>query len=301
MARKKLAASFLALLLSVSLALPGCTREQTGQWHTEQYHFSKEGRLVMKIAPDGGKSEFKYNRDGLPVEIKYPGGWVKYGYDVDGRRTWMKDGTGVTEYYYDALNRPVGVAQRHGVDKLLLYDYDSRGNLAYMALGDIAQISQDAKYRDLIKELLGKNPETVTNWGEKEQAFGKLLENLKTESADSRKRWLEHEATYHHDLLRRLAAIDTPQGRITYTYDPEKGQVRRLLPNGITSTFAYAPDGSLKSLRHEGPAQRLLAQYEYDYNQAGKVIKVRETTPQETRSTGYVWDSRGYLQEVQLP
>ncbi len=106
----------ICIILAISLMFPGCAQKPREEL-TEQYKFDKDGRLAQKIAPDGGKTTFKYNQDGLPVEINYPGGFVKYGYDAQGQRLWMKDNHGTTEYYYDAFNRLVGVLWQYNPTK----------------------------------------------------------------------------------------------------------------------------------------------------------------------------------------
>jgi len=289
------------VLLAVLFIFPGCMRKSPEEL-TEQYKFDQKGRLVQKIAKDGGKTTVKYNHDGLPVEIIYPGGWVRYGYTPGGLRTWMRDGTGVTEYYYDGVNRLRGVFWKHGIEKLTFYDYDDLGNPSYIALADLARLEKEGPpYKGVLRELRGIRPDKVNNWREKEALYQKVRGKLFSETAEVRNRLLEHQVTYYYDLFHRLAAIDTPQGKIRYQYNPQKNQVQRFLPNGIATTFTYGPDASLKSLRHEGRNQELLAHYQYDFNPAGKVIKAQETTPQGARATGYDWDSRGYLQERQLP
>ena len=45
----------------------------------------------------------------------------------------------------------------------------------------------------------------------------------------------------------------------------------------------------------------MIAEYQYDYNAAGKIINLRELTPEGLKTTGFIWDSRGYLKELDSP
>jgi RHS repeat-associated protein len=287
------------LLIAIALFI-GCSRRDKTVI-LEQYKFDSQGRLICKIAPDGGGTTYKYNKQGLLIEIRYPDGWVRYSYDENGNRIWMKDKTGTTEYYYDALDRLVGVIWKHSPWQLIIYDYDPWGYLTYMAIFNLRLMEQDLKYRNMLRELEMKSAEKVQKWRDRELVFHQMIGQLRIEDIQRRQRWMEYEVKYRHDILGNLTTIDTKWGSIKYSYFPDKGQIERRLPNGITTKFAYLPDGLLKSMRHENSMGQLIAEYRYDYNAVGKVIKAYELTPEGLRTTGYDWDNRGYLKELQLP
>lgn len=279
------------------LAVTGCS---TKSKHViiEQYEYYKNGKLKAKIAPDGSRTKYEYNGQGLPIKIVYPGGRVLYGYDENGNRIWMKDQTGTTEYYYDAFDRLVGAIWKHGPWKLIVYSYDPWSYLNYMAIFNLNMMEQKIRYKDILRDIKIKPAERVKRWKERELRFQQILEQLRLENAEIKQRCTEYEVRYHHDIPGNLTGIDTKWGRIKYFYYPDKGQIERLLPNGITTRFTYSPDGLLKSLHHESSTGKLILEYQYDYNAASKVISVHELTLEESQTTKYIWDTRGYLKEL---
>ncbi len=59
-----------AITFLIIIALAGCfSRQETAL--SEQYEYDKEGRLICRIAPDGNKIKYKYNNQGLSVEISW--------------------------------------------------------------------------------------------------------------------------------------------------------------------------------------------------------------------------------------
>jgi len=268
---------------------------------TEQYKYDDEGRLVCRIAPDGSKTTFKYNEQGVPTEVRYPGSRVRYGYDENGNRIWMKDKTGTTEYYYDVFDCLVGVIWKHSPWRLIIYEYDPRGYLIYEAILNPQMMEQEQKYRDILADFRRKSADRVQHWKERELQFQQMMQQIKQENVIRRQQWTDYEVKYQHNILGNITSIDTKWGSIKYFYHPDKGQVERRLPNGITTRFTYSPNGLLNSLRHENNIGQPIAEYQYDYNAAGKVINVHELTPQGLRTTGYTWDTRGYLKELHLP
>ncbi|HID08179.1 MAG TPA: hypothetical protein EYP10_13655, partial [Armatimonadetes bacterium] len=223
-------------LLTIIALMVGCSSRQERSL-TEQYKYDSAGKLVCKIAPDGSKTEYKYNNRSLLTEVKYPGGWVRYGYDEDGNRIWMKDKTGTTEYYYDTFDRLVGVIWKHSPWKLIVYDYDPWGYLSYMAIFNLRMVEQELEYRDVLRELEMKSSDRVQRWRDRELRFQQMMERLRMENAERRQRWTEYEVRYQHDILGNVTNIDTMWGSIKYFYYPDKGQIERRLPNGVTTRF----------------------------------------------------------------
>jgi YD repeat-containing protein len=288
------------LALAFLFFSPGCSRKPSGTI-SEEFEFDKEGHLVCRITPDGSKIKYKYNEQGLPVEIDYTDGPVLYGYDAAGNRIWMKDTSGTTEYYYDAFDRLVGVISKHSPWQLIIYDYDPFGHISYISIVNLSMMEQELKYREFLRELEKKLTQDLQRWRDREIRFYQMIERLKLEDAERKRKWMEYEVKYTYDILGNLTHIDTKYGSIEYFYYPEKGQVERKLPNGINSRFTYSADGLLRSLRHENGAGQLMSEYRYDYNAMGKVTNVHELTAEAMKTTKYIWDARGYLKSLHLP
>ena len=103
---------------------------------------------------------------------------------------------------------------------------------------------------------------------------------------------------YTYDFLGRLVEIALPAGEIRYEYRTKDGQVVRTLPNGITSTFTYRPDGFLNALDHVDAEDAVLAQYRYEFEPGGRLRATRELTSDGERRLEYRYDAAGRLVEV---
>jgi YD repeat-containing protein len=267
----------------------------------EQYTYSQEGRLVSYHSPDGRKTSFQYNeKEGL-AEVRYPGGAVRYGYDKNGNRIWMKDADGATEYYYDPFDRLAAVVWKRGPRQLLAYGYNQRGYLDYLAVFDLGLLKQESEYAQILQELDRDGSRVSGEWDKREEAVLRMVESLARREAAQKPAWKLHEVRYQWDILGRVTSVAGSCGTVRYSYDPEKRRVERALPNGITTAIRYLPNGSVASVRHEGSPRQLLSEYQYEYNAAGKVVRVREVSREEVKTTEYLWDSRGYLRELRLP
>jgi len=182
------------LTLFFLLLFSGCSNEGI---LSEQYEYDKDGRLICRITPDGSKTKYKYNDQGLLIEIKYPDSPVRYGYDANGNRIWVQNRSGKTEYKYDAFDRPIEVIFKYSPEKRIRYEYDPWNRIS------------------AIKILDGQN--------------------------------VNYQVKYEYNIMGNLVSIDDGNGRIEYNYFPDKGEVVRLLPNGIKTVFSYSPAGELQS------------------------------------------------------
>src|SRR5262245_61666388 len=70
---------------------------------------------------------------------------------------------------------------------------------------------------------------------------------------------------YRYDYLGRLAAVGTPAGDITYTYQPVSNTVVRRLPNGVKTIRTLDDEGLLVQLTHLDPRDYVIAAYSYRY------------------------------------
>ncbi|MEK7752170.1 MAG: hypothetical protein AAB654_09665, partial [Acidobacteriota bacterium] len=277
--------------IAVTMVLTGCSRR--GARQTEQLRYDSDGRLVRWTSADGSHTTIGYNKDGLPVSVTFRGGWVRYGYDRNGNRIWMEDKTGATEYFYDALDRLIGVIWKHGPRKMIRYEYDPWYRVTLVAVLDLACIEGRPDFKNILE--LVQRRDAVS-----QSRFAELLERLAAEERGAAA-CVEESASYRYDFLGRLVAVATPHGSVTYSYDPAQARVIRRLPNGITTRFDYSPAGLPTSVRHETGSGALIAEYRYEHNAAGQVVKVHERTTEGQIVTSYAWDTRGYLREIRAP
>ncbi len=289
------------IILPLIFGLKGCTGGQE-EGLIQKFEYDEEGRLKLVLAPDGGKTQYEYNDKGLLTYVEYPHGEIRYGYDAGGNRTWMLDETGSTEYYYDAFDRLSAVLWQRLPQQLITYEYDPWDFITHMTIVNLGKLSEESGYRETVSTLLEETAAEVEDWKAREEQVQKLLTQLAQELPGRSQTWTDYEVKYTHDIQGNLTGLLTKSGAIQYTYNPDAGQIERRLPNGVVSHFEYSPSGQLTSLRHEESSGRVIAEYRYEYNSAGKIVQVQESTPQKgLQTTRYSWDERGYLQELQGP
>ena len=105
-----------------------------------------------------------------------------------------------------------------------------------------------------------------------------------------------HYVNYKYDVIGRLATIDWGEGPTSYEYRP--GEIRRTLPNGVSTTFSFSPTGVLAAIRHERAGGMLICSYRYTYNPDGRVSSVEEDTAGSRTAIYYQYDLGGRLTEV---
>lgn len=295
---------FLIILLFMLLSgEPPDSIDSTDGLATKIVH-DEANKFITKTAPNGNKTILKYNQQNLPTEINYTSGSVRYGYDENGNRIWMQDKTGTTEYYYDAFDRLTGVIWKHSPWRLIHYQYDPWNNIKSIRLYNLDLLQKQDHYKDHLRELSRDIQQRDARWIYFESKFQALQRQLHQENLTAKPEWLDYEVNYQYDLLGRLRNIEFDVFSVGYFYYPEKWQIeRRLIKNNKTEVktwFTYSPDDLLKSIRHENSAGHRIVEYRYDYDAAGRVIKVNELINSIESIQTYVWDARGYLNELHL-
>lgn len=300
--KNPLARSLPVLLITGTFILltVGCPR-QHAEVLTEQYRFNSKNQLTLRISSGGNRTEYGYDRRGFLVSIDSQGETVKFHYDGDGNRIMMQDPTGITQYYYDAFDRLCAVISEHSPRKLIVYEYDPWGYLSCISIYDLDKLNQESAFSNWLRELNQNVSDNQEAWQTRQCNVRDMLMRLKAEPPTQQLRWLDQQVHYRYDILGNLTLVESKAGVITYEYDWSKSQIQRRLPNGIRTRYNYMLDGKLRELLHETPLGQLIAQYDYQYNAAGKITSVREQTPSETKTISYDWNSRGYLSELLLP
>ncbi len=278
--------------------LESCANQGTLQ---EQYRFDEQGRVTAYISPTGNKTSLQYDKNGNLKEIDYPEGLVRYGYDENGNRIWMKDNTGITEYYYDAFDRLIAVISEHSPRFITLYRYDHRNNVTEIAITRIDQFSRYHVYQDFLQQFNQRFQLSLQKHRERQRALHELSRRLNNETSERQWELFQYQVKYQYDALSRLTEIDHKGEKIRYTYNVEQHQIIRQFPNGIRTIFTFAPDGILKSIRHENLRRELLRGYHYNYDFAGRVIEITEKLPGIKKTIQYEWNNRNLLTSVRLP
>lgn len=100
-----------------------------------QYTYDAVGNLLTRLDAKGITTNYAYNNPFHQLStVDYPADVdVTFTYDTLGRRTTMTDGTGTTSWSYDSLGR-LGTNTQPGVDRSLLYGYDTYGQRTAMQI-----------------------------------------------------------------------------------------------------------------------------------------------------------------------
>lgn len=216
----------------------------------------------------------------------------QYEYDQEGRLKCKVAPDGQkTKYTYNDKGHLTKVIYP---DTTVQFGYDAQGNRIWMQDGTGRTEYRYDAFDQLIGVVFKHSPEKKVTYSY--DPWGRIS-NLRI-LAESQ---VEYEVNYEYDLFGNLLSIDHGDGRIEYTYYPEKGEIVRHLPNGIKTTFSFSALGELTALKHEDPPDKVIASYHYEYNSAGKVARVLEETADGLKITEYEWDSRGYLKALHLP
>jgi RHS repeat-associated protein len=101
----------------------------------------------------------------------------------------------------------------------------------------------------------------------------------------------DYALTYEYDFLGRLEAIETPAGRIGYDYSAKDRTVRRTLPNGVRTTWWYAPSGQLERIEHAAKDETVLAGFAYEYRPDGLIRRVTERSTEGENRVSYEYDT----------
>lgn len=245
---KKIVTIIYSLLLVIIFI--SCSSRENYKQLEEHYEFDNNGRLISKTTPDGSEIKYKYNENGLPIEINSPKGNVEYSYDENGNRVSMVDDNGKTTYEYDAFDRLTEVVYNYSPERKVNYEYDPFNRITSIKISD-----------------------------------------------DNN----NYEVKYEHNIIGNIISVDNGSCRITYDYNPDKGEIVRHLPNGVSSIFTYSSFNNITSIKHVNANYNLIASYSYEYNPAGKITTVTEEVQEGRKETKYEWDSQGYLIALHLP
>ncbi len=211
-----------------------------------------------------------------------------FNYDDNGRLTGYVDAEGNNiRYVYDKKGQIVETVYP---DRKVNYSYDALGNLVTITDGEgLVEFQYDA-YNRLTKAKYKHSPDRSIEfdydpWDRIEKM--RIIDNNNQ---------IVNSLGYQYDMFSRLKSIETSKGLIEYSYYPVENKMIRQYPNGIKSTFIYSSQMLPASLRHEDKLGNLLAEYKYDYDASGHVIRALENFPDiEIQETKYDWDNRGYL------
>ena len=295
---------------------------------TTVYQRDAAGRTVVSTDPNLHVWSYRYNAVNDIAEVTDPhGGRTVYGYDAARRLTSVSNPAGaVVRYGYDALGRLVSITDPVG--GVTSGTFDVRGALVSVSWPDGSQTSW---IRDVLGRPLSQaNPDGTTTQYLSYDPVGNLLEvdtgmGLESYGYDRLNRVISanDEATglsyktllapeghmlgivdglgeltqYGHDDADRLVELETDFRLVIDYIRDDLGRVSRAEDSeGNTSHYTYDARGALVELRHSGPSGDL-ADYQYEYDLAGNLVRVTETIEGEATVITFAYDALDRLVE----
>lgn len=287
------------LIIICLIVINSCSR--SSNLSTEEYQYDKEGRLICRVTPNGSKIKYKYNNQGLPIEIDYPDDPVRYGYDANGNRIWMQNRSGKTEYKYDAFDRLTEVTfAKYKPEKRIRYEYDPWNRISSIKILDGQNVNYQVRYEyNIVGNLIsiddGNGRIEYTYHPEEGEVVRYLPNGIKT--VFSYLPTGELSSLKHLDSQNRLISSYrneyNPSGKISSVFEEtvegikitkyewdNRGYLKTLhLPDGNSIRYKYDPMGNRVSMTDSKGSVT------YKYDNFGRLIKAGDIK--------YEWDDNG--------
>lgn len=217
---------------------------------------------------------------------------ARYEYDSSGRLTRTTAANGdKTEYAYDKQ----GLLTRiRTPDNNVRYAYDVQGNRTEMRDKTSSTKYKYDAFNRLVQVTTKRSPEMTLRY--EYDPWGRVIRIVVVGGGTT-----GYDVRYVYDLSGNITSVDDGRNRVTYSYFPDRGEMVRLLPNGIRTIYSYSPLGQIIGLRHLGPDSTLITAYRYEYDPEGRITLLSEQTPRRTQTARYEWTSGGQLTALYMP
>jgi RHS repeat-associated protein len=274
--------------------------------------WDSRGLCTAIIDSSGARTEFSYDRDSnLDRECTNRGYEIKLNYDAAGRVVSRRDSLGSEVYQErDALGRTLRIVQGDETNSpATCYTYDALGRLAQVRLPDdtFEALSYD-EFSNLIRKergRLGDEPLYVEVFNY--DGLGRLL----TAHAGAPSRLVQQFRFEYADVRREVKTFDALDNVSHSVYDSEGNLVARIDAEGRKLQFAYNRLGRLtrrwsddglvdSSFTYElgnlhSSAVEGAIRYEWEYDQAGRLVRNVQTVSGESKCIEYRYDNSGRM------
>ncbi|MGV3663330.1 MAG: RHS repeat-associated core domain-containing protein [Prosthecobacter sp.] len=226
---------------------------------------------------------------------------VQSAYDGNGNAVSRTDGNGLqTQYTYDVMNRITGIDYPGGSSPDVSFTFDLNGNRATMTdMTGVTTFGHD-RYDRLTRVDYPDGGFVVYGYDYVGNVTELIYGNTKAVAAG--KGYTSIEYTYDED--NRIATVkDVFASTVTsYTYNDAGNPLRRTLPNGVTTDYAYDGDGRLISVDHKKADGSRICKYAFTLNAIGNRTQVQETLPDgSVKTTSFTYDVLDRLGTASYP
>lgn len=287
--------AYIVVLAALLYSIPGCRK--TPQVAAE-FQFDAAGNLVSSTSPDGRRTSFKRDSNGLLTEVVSPDGSARYGYDAHNNRIWVRDDAGATEYFYDAFDKLSAIIWNRGPARLIAYQYDHTGMPSRISVFDLQALQNDPKFSSQVSQLQTSSDAGAAEWHQRELLALDLANQLRTAANGANTPWLANDISYIRNLQGDLQEIRSEAGTVQINRSADAGRVERILPNGVHSVFEYTSQRRLSKLRHTDSSGREIASFDYAYDGAGRLQNIAGAENGRPINTSYDWDDLGRLRKI---
>jgi RHS repeat-associated protein len=269
-------------------------------WRVER---DAAGRIVSRTAPGGAATRYEYDAAGnLTAEIAADGAAHRWEYDalgnpsaeinrVDARREMIYDAAGNlaerigfsggrTRYLRDELGRLTEVRYEDGSVSRYAYDADGR-------LTEAVNAAEGLAFRyDAAGRLIGSS--SAATGIETEHRYDPAGNRVALRFRPAGPSYV-----YDYNALGDVISVEDDRGRVaTFSYDERGREVRRALPNGVTTETTYTATGRVAGIVHRSPRSGVVSGEAYVYDRSGRrSLRVDENG----KVTAYEYDSDGRL------
>ncbi|WP_420708465.1 RHS repeat-associated core domain-containing protein [Pseudomonas sp. LY10J] len=237
-----------------------------------------EGEVLSLQHPDGTQEHFTYNALGqVLTHTDGKGQTTRLQRNSRGLPTRRQDASGHTvSYAYDKVQRLIGLSNENNATYRFAYDKADRlieeqridqltRRFAYNAGGHLTQVEEigcgergerPERVTTFERDTIGRLMAKVNEDGRQAYDYDKgdrLLSIERHVTFTGKKRGITPEKlTFAYDVLGRLIKETTPQGELSYEYDPLDNLTTLTLPTGQHLNHLYYGSGHLHQLNLDG-------------------------------------------------
>lgn len=276
------------------------------------YEYSPNGNLLKVTDALGNETFYEYDVMGNLTKTVCTGvngeeaQNTSFDWDLEGHVTSVTDPLGAIESYtYDKNGNMVSKKDKDGYLTQFTYGLSGKLEEVSYADGQTVTLSYDALRRlQEVKDMLGTTSITMDKMGRTlsvTDSYGKTTgyewgtmgEKLAVIYPDGKR------AEYEYNQAMQLVALHTGSDTVRYTYDKIGRINKKMLPNGVGTTYHYNAFGRVDEIVHKG--ESISESYKYTFDIYGNKIGAEKNRAGVDVDNGlftYAYDELSRLTEV---